>query len=204
MKQKRIDMQKWSQLKNNENKQKLDFDHFWKPWLEEYVKLLNRCLVSCNNNNINNKNNNNNINNSNSNMNINNHDNNNNNNNDNIDNNNNNNINNNLDTNINEIITMMNKTNPKYVLRNHLAQAAITRAEDFDDFTEVQFLLKLLTDPYDQKNININNNNTCNRKSNTSNRKSNTSNSNNNNNDNNKYTSPPTGEDIDICVSCSS
>jgi len=41
----------------------------------------------------------------------------------------------------------MQSINPRYILRNWIAQAAIQRAEE-DDFSEVQFLLQLLTNPY--------------------------------------------------------
>ena len=43
----------------------------------------------------------------------------------------------------------MNRVNPKYVLRNHLAQAAIDRAEAGDD-SEVQRLLSVLERPFDE------------------------------------------------------
>ena len=44
----------------------------------------------------------------------------------------------------------MNRVNPKYVLRNHLAQAAIERAVDGDD-SEVAVLMRLLSRPYDEQ-----------------------------------------------------
>jgi len=44
----------------------------------------------------------------------------------------------------------MNRVNPKYVLRNHLAQAAIERAMNGDD-TEVDALMRLLSRPYDER-----------------------------------------------------
>jgi uncharacterized protein YdiU (UPF0061 family) len=44
----------------------------------------------------------------------------------------------------------MNRVNPKYVLRNHLAQAAIERAQA-GDFGETQRLLKVLERPYDEQ-----------------------------------------------------
>ncbi|MEO5771651.1 MAG: protein adenylyltransferase SelO [Burkholderiaceae bacterium] len=44
----------------------------------------------------------------------------------------------------------MNRVNPKFVLRNHLAQTAIERAEQ-GDFSEVQRLLKVLERPFDEQ-----------------------------------------------------
>jgi uncharacterized protein YdiU (UPF0061 family) len=43
--------------------------------------------------------------------------------------------------------TVMNSTNPKFILRNYIAQQAIEAAEN-DDFTEVQHTLQLLQHPY--------------------------------------------------------
>jgi uncharacterized protein YdiU (UPF0061 family) len=44
----------------------------------------------------------------------------------------------------------MDKTNPKYILRNHLAQAAIIRAQQWD-YSELERLLQLLRHPYDEQ-----------------------------------------------------
>ncbi|HEY4802858.1 MAG TPA: protein adenylyltransferase SelO family protein, partial [Paraburkholderia sp.] len=44
----------------------------------------------------------------------------------------------------------MNRVNPKYVLRNHLAQTAIERAAQ-KDFSEVERLAKLLERPFDEQ-----------------------------------------------------
>jgi uncharacterized protein YdiU (UPF0061 family) len=44
----------------------------------------------------------------------------------------------------------MNAVNPKYVLRNHLAEAAIRQARE-GDFSEVQRLLKVLQRPFDEQ-----------------------------------------------------
>ncbi len=44
----------------------------------------------------------------------------------------------------------MQRANPKYVLRNHLAEAAIRQAQG-GDFTEVQRLLKVLQQPFDEQ-----------------------------------------------------
>ena len=44
----------------------------------------------------------------------------------------------------------MNQVNPKYILRNHLAQTAIEKAQD-KDFSEVTKLLKILSKPSDEQ-----------------------------------------------------
>ena len=51
----------------------------------------------------------------------------------------------------NQRIIIQNKTNPRYVLRNNLAQNAIDAAEH-DDYNECQRLFNVLMDPYDQLN----------------------------------------------------
>jgi uncharacterized protein YdiU (UPF0061 family) len=45
---------------------------------------------------------------------------------------------------------LMNRINPKYILRNHMAQTAIEMAQQ-DDFSEVVKLLQVLTNPYDEQ-----------------------------------------------------
>ncbi|QWD65013.1 YdiU family protein [Polynucleobacter sp. MWH-UH2A] len=45
---------------------------------------------------------------------------------------------------------LMNAANPKYILRNHLAQAAIDKAKQHD-FSEVKRLLEILSRPYDEQ-----------------------------------------------------
>ena len=52
-------------------------------------------------------------------------------------------------------ITLMNNNNPKYILRNHLAQTAIEKAEK-GDYSEVKKLFELLRDPYAKQQINTN------------------------------------------------
>lgn len=45
---------------------------------------------------------------------------------------------------------LMNRINPKYVLRNHLAQVAIEKAQQ-DNFFEVDALLKILSNPFEEQ-----------------------------------------------------
>ncbi len=45
----------------------------------------------------------------------------------------------------------MDRVNPKYILRNYLAQTAISKAEKERDFSEVERLLNLLSRPYDEQ-----------------------------------------------------
>jgi uncharacterized protein YdiU (UPF0061 family) len=47
---------------------------------------------------------------------------------------------------------MMDQINPKYVLRNHLAQVAIEKAQQ-NDFSEVDTLLKILSKPFDDQEV---------------------------------------------------
>ena len=44
-------------------------------------------------------------------------------------------------------LVRMNRVNPKYVLRNYLAQTAIEKAQQ-KDFSEIDCLLTLLQNPY--------------------------------------------------------
>jgi uncharacterized protein YdiU (UPF0061 family) len=45
----------------------------------------------------------------------------------------------------------MNRVNPKYVLRNHLAEAAIRKARDERDYSEIERLRRLLARPFDEQ-----------------------------------------------------
>ena len=45
----------------------------------------------------------------------------------------------------------MNRANPKYVLRNYLAEAAIRKARDERDYSEIETLHKLLSAPFDEQ-----------------------------------------------------
>ena len=45
----------------------------------------------------------------------------------------------------------MNRINPKYVLRNYLAEAAIRKAADQRDYSEIERLMQLLARPFDEQ-----------------------------------------------------
>jgi uncharacterized protein YdiU (UPF0061 family) len=45
---------------------------------------------------------------------------------------------------------MMDQINPKYILRNHLAQVAIEKAQQ-DDFSEIERLQLILSKPFDEQ-----------------------------------------------------
>ena len=45
----------------------------------------------------------------------------------------------------------MNRVNPKFVLRNHLAQVAIDQATQHRDFSEIDRLLAILQRPFDEQ-----------------------------------------------------
>ena len=48
----------------------------------------------------------------------------------------------------------MNRANPKYVLRNYLAEVAIRKARDEHDYSEIENLRKLLSAPFDEQPAN--------------------------------------------------
>ncbi|MDB2670881.1 YdiU family protein [Candidatus Pseudothioglobus singularis] len=45
---------------------------------------------------------------------------------------------------------LMNEVNPKYILRNYLAEVAIRRAEDHNEYAEIDSLFKLLRAPFEE------------------------------------------------------
>lgn len=47
--------------------------------------------------------------------------------------------------------TAMNKLNPKYILRNYIAEAAIRKAEDEKDYSEIDRILEMLRKPFDEQ-----------------------------------------------------
>ena len=47
--------------------------------------------------------------------------------------------------------TRMDRVNPKYVLRNYLAETAIRKAADERDYSEIERLMRLLARPYDEQ-----------------------------------------------------
>lgn len=47
-----------------------------------------------------------------------------------------------------ERTSLMNSNNPRFILRNHLAQNAIEAAEGKEDFDEAKMLLKVLENPF--------------------------------------------------------
>jgi uncharacterized protein YdiU (UPF0061 family) len=44
----------------------------------------------------------------------------------------------------------LNRTNPKFILRNYLAETAIRKAEDDGDYSEIDLLMQLLQKPFDE------------------------------------------------------
>jgi len=50
---------------------------------------------------------------------------------------------------MNQRVAIMHKVNPKYVLRNYLAEVAIRKAEDLNEYDEIETLFQLLKKPFD-------------------------------------------------------
>ena len=44
----------------------------------------------------------------------------------------------------------MKKVNPKYILRNYMAEVAIRKAQDEHDYSEINNLMEILSKPYDE------------------------------------------------------
>ena len=44
----------------------------------------------------------------------------------------------------------MRRSNPKYILRNYIAEIAIRKAQDENDYTEIENLMKILGTPFDE------------------------------------------------------
>ena len=47
----------------------------------------------------------------------------------------------------------MNSVNPKYVLRNYLAEVAIRKAEDLNQYDEIETLFNLLKSPFESHKV---------------------------------------------------
>ena len=47
-------------------------------------------------------------------------------------------------------VALMNRNNPKYILRNYLAEEAIREAEDNKNYEKISVLFKLLNTPFDE------------------------------------------------------
>ena len=52
---------------------------------------------------------------------------------------------------LDEIANAMAKVNPIYIPRNHMVEAALQKAEDFADYSEVKQLLDVLANPYEER-----------------------------------------------------
>jgi uncharacterized protein YdiU (UPF0061 family) len=46
-------------------------------------------------------------------------------------------------------VALMQSVNPKYILRNYLAEVAIRKAEDLNEYDEIEILFQLLKKPFD-------------------------------------------------------
>ena len=58
----------------------------------------------------------------------------------------------NKEENLNQSLALMKQFNPKYILRNYLAEVAIRKAEDLGDYEEIDVLFRLLERPFDSHN----------------------------------------------------
>jgi uncharacterized protein YdiU (UPF0061 family) len=50
-------------------------------------------------------------------------------------------------------IELVNSVNPKYILRNYLGEVAIRKAQDDKNYTEIDTLFNLLSQPFDEYQI---------------------------------------------------
>ena len=55
----------------------------------------------------------------------------------------------NKEENLTQSLNLMNQFNPKYILRNYLAEVAIREAEDLQKYEEIDILFRLLKRPFD-------------------------------------------------------
>jgi len=55
----------------------------------------------------------------------------------------------NKEENLTQSLALMSQVNPKYILRNYLAEVAIRKAEDLNEYDEIDILFKLLEKPFD-------------------------------------------------------
>ncbi len=55
----------------------------------------------------------------------------------------------NKEENLTQSLALMSQVNPKYILRNYLAEVAIRKAEDLNNYDEIDILFRLLEKPFD-------------------------------------------------------
>jgi uncharacterized protein YdiU (UPF0061 family) len=55
----------------------------------------------------------------------------------------------NKEENLTQSLNLMKQINPKYILRNYLAEVAIREAEDLQKYEEIDILFRLLEKPFD-------------------------------------------------------
>jgi uncharacterized protein YdiU (UPF0061 family) len=58
----------------------------------------------------------------------------------------------NKEENLTQSLNLMKQFNPKYILRNYLAEVAIREAEDLKKYEEIDVLFRLLKKPFDLHN----------------------------------------------------